>query len=622
MSRSRIGTPPRRRLTAVAAMLLTAGAALTAVAVVPAQAAYDPEHTAMQGSPTSMGQTNGPVWALEMAAGKIFAGGEFTSTRPAGAAAGTGETGRSYLAAFDAGTGAPLASFHPVLQNDYTGGPGIIYAMALSPDQRTLYVGGNFNKVDGQRAEHLARFDTATGQFLGGVGSNGVDGTVRALALSPDGNTLYVGGGFSRANYSARHDLAAFDLRTGNLTGWAPTISNNVSNEALRVVALAVSSDASRVFVAGPFLKVNGAAAQGFMAVNATTGQNVSGWRADYLLAPYNWGTTIEVVGSTVYLGARDDVSSSTSRKEGVWSLNAGTGAVNWYEACYGDTFGLQAVGNDLYVASHAHDCADAGGMPETSPRTYLAVTAINRTTGKLKPYFVQTSGNSANQNSLLLSRALATDGNQLVMGGGFDKLNGSNQANLARFAAGSAPAERAAWPSVKTCSGCSYVDVSVLEASDRDDIDLTYKIYRGYQTTTPIATVRSESFPYVTQTFTVRDTNVPAGTYYRVLVTDPAGNAVMSVRSATIALAASDDTVEAGKGITLTAQVSGGTSGRVTFFDGGHRIGTAEVKDGTATLRVPDLRAGTRVFSATYASSRTPLKATMGRVEVRVNGR
>ena len=613
MSRPRTRTVPGSLLAAASALLMLLG-----VTAVPAQA-YDPEHTTMRGSTSSMGQTNGPVWALEIAGGKIFAGGEFTSTRPSGAAPGTGETGQANLAAFDASTGAPLASFHPVLENDYTHGPGIVYAMALSPDQKTLYVGGNFNKVNGQRAEHLARFDTATGEFLGVVGGSGVDGTVRSLAVSPDGNTLYVGGGFSRAGWTTRHDAAAFDLRTGNVTAWAPVVSSAVSNEALRVVSLAVSSDGGRVFMAGPFRSVNGATAQGFMAVSATTGANVPGWRADYLLSPYNWGTTIEVVGSTVYLGARDDFSSSTSRKEGVYSLNASTGAVNWYANCYGDTFGLQALGNDLYVASHAHDCAGAGGMPETSPRTYLAVTALNRTTGKEKPYFVQTSGSSSDQNTLLLSRALATDGSQLVMGGGFSRVNNGDQANLARFTTGSAPAERAAWPSVKTCSGCGYVDVSVLEASDRDDYDLTYRIYRGWETTNPIATVRSDSFPYVTQTFTVRDNGAPAGTYYRVLVTDPAGNAVMSVRSASTTLAASRTQVAAGGTVTLTARVTGGQGGTVTFSEAGHRIGRAPVRHGRATLVVDHLQAGTHAYSATYKHPRHPMRATMGDVEVHV---
>ncbi|WP_126688267.1 hypothetical protein [Nocardioides ferulae] len=592
------------------------------LAVTPA-AAYDAEHTAMRGMPSPMGQANGPVWAVEVAGGRVYAGGGFTSTRPAGSAAGSGETGQAYLAAFDATTGAPVTSFAPRLENDYTGGPATVFATALSPDGRTLYVGGDFNRVDGQRAEHLASFDTATGAFLGEVGRNGVDGTVRSLAVSPDGRTLYVGGAFSRANWSARRDLAAFDLTTGELTSWAPVVSDNVSNEALRVVSLAVSGDGSRVFLAGPFRKVNGAVAQGFMAVDASTGQNVAGWRADYLLAPYNWGTALETVGDTVYLGARDDVSGSLDRKEGVYAIDAASGAVRWYARCYGDTFALQALGNDLYVGSHAHDCADAGGMPETNPRTYLAVTALNRGNGQVKPYFVQTSGVSGQPDTMLLTRALATDGQTLVVGGGFAGVNGAAQANLVRFTPGSAPPDRAAWPSVRTCWRCSYVDVSVLEASDRDDVDLTYRIFRGWQTDTPIATVTRESVPYASETFTVRDTGVTPGssTYYRVLVTDPAGNEVMSVRSATVTLTASSRTVRAGQPVRLTARVGHGQGGWVRFVRDGRTVGRARVVDGRARLRLPRLPEGRWEFAATWRDPDSPRSATMGKVRVRVTG-
>lgn len=528
-----------RRAHAVLAALLTVLVTVLGATLLPVAPAtgYDPEHTLIRGTASSMGQANGPVWALEIAGGRIYAGGAFTSTRPAGAAAGSAETGQAHLAAFDLGTGAPLASFAPRLTNDYTNGPGTVFATALSPDRRTLYVGGDFNRVDGQKAEHLAKFDTATGAFLGQVGWNGVDGTVRALAVSPDGSTLYVGGNFSRANWSTRRDAAAFDLRDNSLTGWAPAVSDNVANEALRVTALAVAGGGNRVFLTGTFRKVNGVAAQGFMAVDAGTGANVAGWRADYLLAASNWGTALEVVGNTVYLGARDDVASSLDRKEGVYSLETSTGAVNWYARCYGDTFGLQVVGNDLYVASHAHDCAGAGGMPETAPRTYLAMHAINRTTGVVKPYFVQTAGSASAPDTLLLSRALASDGTRLVMGGGFARLNGGAQANLARFEPGSAAPERAAWPSAKSCSGCGYVDVAVLEGADRDDVDLRYEVFRGWGLTDPIAVVERESAPYATQTFTIRDTGVTAGqeVFYRVRVSDPAGNQVLSVSSASV---------------------------------------------------------------------------------------
>lgn len=520
--------------------------AISTFALATPASAWDDTHTLMQGSPTPMGQTNGPVWTTQIAGNKIFVGGAFTSTRPQGVAAGgASETGQAYLAAFDATTGAPVTSFNPVLKNTWNGSPAIVRTMALSPDKSTLYVGGDFNEINGQRAEHVAAFDTATGAFKGEVGWYGVDGFVQGMAVSNNGQTLYVGGAFSRANFSTRNNLAAFNLTDGSLRPWAPTVGSPVSGEALRVVALAVSSDDSQVFVAGPFRTVNGKPAQGFMGTSASAGANISKYSSAYLYAPYGWGTSLAVKDDTVYLGSRDDKTTTLDRTEGVNSINTTTGARRWYANCYGDTFAVLPIGDDVYVGSHSHDCAPNGGMIEYSPRTYLSIHALSRTTGEERPYFSVTNGVSSNPDSLLLSRALATDGNQLVMGGGFNTANGTAQANVARFMTGSAAPDRAAWPSGSSCASCAYTNLTVLKGADRDDIKLTYEIYRDWSTTDPIKTLTSDSFPYLNSTFTFRDTGVVLGqqVYYRVLVKDPAGNAVWSVRTPTMTVGSSGTT-------------------------------------------------------------------------------
>jgi DNA-binding beta-propeller fold protein YncE len=239
-----------RRRVACAAL---AGLTLSMVALSPAHGFDTTSHTRFAGAEEPMGQTNGPVWTVQIAGGHVFAGGKFSSTRPAGAAEGTAESGQAFLAAFDANTGKPWPGFSHQLANDYAEGPATVFASALSPDGQTLYVGGDFNVVDGVRAEHLAAFDTGTGRFKSQVGWNGVNGSVRSLAVSPDGTTLYVGGTFSKANWTKREHLAAFDLRDGSLLAWSPSIGSAITGQVLRAEGLAVSADGSKVFVAGPF---------------------------------------------------------------------------------------------------------------------------------------------------------------------------------------------------------------------------------------------------------------------------------------------------------------------------------------------------------------------------------
>src|SRR6476646_186811 len=96
-----------RALAAVVAGTLV-GAALV---VLPASSA-SAQQSSVSGTVAPSWQTNGTVWSLAAANGAVYVGGEFTSVRPPGVAAGTSETARTRLAAFSASTGALVTSFN------------------------------------------------------------------------------------------------------------------------------------------------------------------------------------------------------------------------------------------------------------------------------------------------------------------------------------------------------------------------------------------------------------------------------------------------------------------------------------------------------------------------------
>lgn len=533
MNRLPFSSRARRVLvpTLLAALVVATGS------LVPAQAFVD-GHTKFSSAPSPMGQTNGPVFATAIVGSRIYVGGTFDAIRPAGSAVGSNETAVGNIAAFDKATGAPVTSFSPKLFNAYSNTPGTVNALVASPDGTTLYAGGDFTTVNGSNDQHIAAFDAATGAWKGMVGWNGVNGNVRSLAISPDGNTLYVGGGFTSASYSPRTSMAAINLRTGAPTSFNPVVTTPVQSQSVTTLGLAVSADGSKVFGVGPFRTVNGLDRQGFVALNAATGATVTGFAGPYFYAPYSFGTSVAVAGDTVYTGGRDDITSTGARTEGVFSINAATGAKNWYANCYGDTFAVLPVNDEIYVGSHAHDCSSAGGMPEGSTRNYVAINVIDKASGKMKPYFVQTQGAVGVAGSYLLSRALSTDGNQLVMGGGFVGVNFSEaQANVSRFPIGSASPSKP-YAAASTCAGCSTTTLKIYKSIDRDDIKLSYRIYRGYIVgNAPIATVAVESLPWPSSTFTYTDTGVKSGdsVFYKVVAVDPAGNIRGSDSSARI---------------------------------------------------------------------------------------
>ena len=181
-------------------------------------------------------QTNGSVQGIAVAAGTTYAGGRFTSVRPPGAAAGTGEVGQAYLAAFDASTGALVSSFNPVLN-------GQVYAVAATADGSRIFVGGDFTTVNGQTRNRIAAFDTATGALVANWKPS-VSFRVKSIAVS--GTTVYFGGSFGLVNGLDRLRLAAVTTDVGTLLPWAPAVNGDV-------YAVDVADDASKVYAGGQF---------------------------------------------------------------------------------------------------------------------------------------------------------------------------------------------------------------------------------------------------------------------------------------------------------------------------------------------------------------------------------
>ena len=84
------------------------------------------------------------------------------------------------------------------------------------------------------------------------------NGAVHALAVS--GSTVYAGGGFTSIGGQRRHGLAALDTQTGTATPWNPNADNDVN-------ALAVSG--STVYAGGYFTSIGGQVRPNLAALDA-----------------------------------------------------------------------------------------------------------------------------------------------------------------------------------------------------------------------------------------------------------------------------------------------------------------------------------------------------------------
>jgi Concanavalin A-like lectin/glucanases superfamily len=482
---------------------------------------------------SSSWQTNDIVWALAYAKGVVYAGGQFTSVRPPGDALGTGEVTRTYLAAFNATTGQLITSFNP----DITGASDPeVTALAISPDHKTLYVGGVFDHVNGSYRDDLAAFNIATGALTSWAPT--APGKVDALAVSPSGKRIYLGGNFSHVDGVARTYAGAVDA-SGNVLPWAPVLNSTV-------YTLAVTPNDSQVLLGGFFQTINGVAQNAAGAVDPATGAVNRPWKAN--IVPWKPGTCTSAVKNIVISGTRAYLAAEGNGGgcfDGDFAVNLGsTDSLAWQNDCLGATQALAVINGWLFKGSHAHDCAFApGGFPQvenTAKNGWITHHLLDQslTDGSIGHWNPNTNVGTTNLGTGNLGpHALATDGKRLFAGGDFSTVNGHGQQGFAIFGPGPDTAAVTAPAAPKAASTSKGVDSVRFTAVSTSDIGrLAYAIYRDGGSK-PIATLTATSWPWALPVLHYRDAGLKPGSKhtYQVTASDGARTSAKSAKSAAV---------------------------------------------------------------------------------------
>ncbi|MFG1618233.1 hypothetical protein ACGFI3_36240 [Nonomuraea wenchangensis] len=206
---------------------------------------------------------DGIVNAIAVVGRTVVVGGSFSEVTDA---ARKQVLARDNLFAFDLPTGRILPGFAPVV-------PGPVRGLAAG-DGGTVYVGGEFYRVNDTRARGLARVRLSDGALVPGFAPNLVGGTVNTLARQ-DGS-LYVGGDFT----GPREALARLDATTGAADpGFAVTPGEPLTPR-VKVYALAIAR--GRLLVDGSFTTLDGQSRPqlGLIDVTGPTAR-VAPWRTD-----------------------------------------------------------------------------------------------------------------------------------------------------------------------------------------------------------------------------------------------------------------------------------------------------------------------------------------------------
>jgi PKD repeat protein len=263
--------------------LLTVGALASVVAGVavfdaagPAHAAAPPVATLPTDNPANWTPNviDGQVQAIWQVGNRVYIGGTFTQVADTANNGGT-VYNRSGLAAFDATTGVVDAAFAPVLSSS-------VEVITGAADGQSIYIGGDFNTVNGVNRRKVARLNAATGALITSFNASGINGIVRDFELV--GNTLYIGGLFTSVAGQSRTYLASLNATTGGLTTQVNLALAGLHNGGVgKVIKLDVTPDGSRMLITGNFLTVAGQARDQVALIDLSTNPaTVSPWHTNF----------------------------------------------------------------------------------------------------------------------------------------------------------------------------------------------------------------------------------------------------------------------------------------------------------------------------------------------------
>lgn len=336
---------------------------------------------------------------------------------------------------------------------------------ALLPVGSDVIVGGSFSSLVGPSGatlptSSLARWQPDLGQFAAWPVS--VRGAVNAVVAS--GDVLYVGGDFNQVNGSARRNLAAVSLSTGALLPWSPDAYSMVESIALangqiyvggaftdvgdssgrttanrlarfdaagkldrtwtgslqandRVRVILPTSDGGHVYVGGDFTSLNGSGSTSRLAKISTGNTAVVDSR-------FRAGSTNEGNRAPVYglaLSGNALLIGAGGRGGGCTRQDADSGRTIWSRHSNGNLQGVVTLGSMVYCVGHFSGSGSFDGLA----RNKIAEVGLND--GVVTAW-------APKINSALGVWSVVSTPTRLVIGGDFTKVGTTLQPHVGEF--------------------------------------------------------------------------------------------------------------------------------------------------------------------------------------------
>jgi hypothetical protein len=376
----------------------------------PAAAARNPAQTPLPSwqvlAPgwTGANKELGRVNAILRVGRTVYLGGNFTVMANHSGRIAT----RWRLAAVSAGTGKLHRRFHPLIN-------GRVYSLAVSPGGRFLFVAGQFTAVGAHPRHNLAAFNLRTGRLAKKLPDLGISGTVRTVAVSATGR-VYIGGTFGRVAGSPRANLAKLVLRGNRYTlnrRWAPSTNGEVRD-------IVLAAKAARVVVGGGFTSVDGHSGQTSIAALGPGRGLVRPWASH----PQSLILDLALCGNRVY--AAEGGPGGTALAYGL------KGYLKWFYVTDGNVQATSCVSHRPvfgmhgdFVAPHRNQKMSEHGSGKRIQRHKLFMLTRSGVLERWNPDLSSTAG-------VLGVWSLAAGGGNLYVGGDFTGIHGRAQQRFA----------------------------------------------------------------------------------------------------------------------------------------------------------------------------------------------
>lgn len=283
-----------------------------------------------------------------------------------------------------------------------------VNAIAFDKKRNVLYIGGNFNLVNGITNNNIARYDLNTQTWFS-MGS-GLDQYALAFLIDVNNDILYVGGSFLTVDGVTNNRIARYNLTTNKWDSPMGEGSNGIVN------ALAVDQQRQFLFVGGSFSRAGG----------VPNLNNI----VRYDITTAAWSSLNSGVNNTVYAlivyGSKLFVSGNFTQANGITanyiaqydSSTSSWSAVGSGLNTYGRTFAIDSSRNILYIG---------GNFSQANGKTVNYIVAYNMTTSTWASLGTGVNG---------YVRGITIDSNftTLYVGGQFLTADGSTVNQIARY--------------------------------------------------------------------------------------------------------------------------------------------------------------------------------------------